>query len=403
MYLTKIEVAELVSCTFANDKTLDYCAQLKYKKLYQALEDDEKVIVDGLARDRFIGFGLLKTSSNKHDHLKNALSDDYTKGDEKYPENGQQALLLLDRYSKKPALLATSEGTAFAQKGKKGSAEKKPGDDHPKTVGFNKEKYKHLECYRCGKRGHPKSHCTVKLKVNDADDDKSVSTKRSSTSSDMAKAVGQINKEATKNLGRAMTQVTEVFENLGDDNSIEAQSHAQVGRIVMGGSGLYAIASQATSLEDCVLLDSCSSHHVFCNPRLVFNIRKGDRQLKLESNGGSLPISDIANMKGFIEDVWFSRNAITNILSLKKVRSEFPVSYDGEDFIIALRRDTLTWFLSHTTVDSMCLISMTHKAMPAMRSSKQLIICRCLPSVKLLVAIWLATSKQGWAIHQMGI
>jgi hypothetical protein len=39
-------------------------------------------------------------------------------------------------------------------------------------------------------------------------------------------------------------------------------------------------------------------------------------------------------MKGFNEDVRFSRNAITNILSLKKVRSEFPVSYDGDDFII---------------------------------------------------------------------
>jgi hypothetical protein len=64
------------------------------------------------------------------------------------------------------------------------------------------------------------------------------------------------------------------------------------------------------------------------------DIRKGERQLKLESNGGSLPISQIANVKGFNEDVWFSMKAITNILSLKKVRIEFPVSYDGDNFII---------------------------------------------------------------------
>jgi hypothetical protein len=102
----------------------------------------------------------------------------------------------------------------------------------------------------------------------------------------------------------------------------------------MDGSGVYAFASRATSLEDLVLLDSCSSHHVFCNPRYVFNIRKGNRQLKLESNGGSLPISQIANVKGFKEDAWFSSEAITNILSFKKVRNEYPVSYDGEDFII---------------------------------------------------------------------
>jgi hypothetical protein len=183
------------------------------------------------------------------------------------------------------------------------------------------------------------------------------------------------------------TQVTEVCDNLRDNNSIGAQSHAQVGRIVTGGSGVYVFASRSTSLEEYVCLDSCSSEHVFCDSRLVLDIRKGERQLKLESNGsslnvswkkpklivkslggyspsfhdemqvviwfleasilhcvgnlvgnfsngGSLPISDIANVKGFNEDVWFSRNAITNILSLKKVRSEFPVSYDREDFII---------------------------------------------------------------------
>ena len=91
--------------------------------------------------------------------------------------------------------------------------------------------------------------------------------------SDLVKAVGVV-KDATKTLGKAMTQVTEVFESLRDDDiSISAQSHAQVGSIVsMDGSGVYAFAAQATSLEDLVLLDSCSSHHVFCNPRFVFNI-----------------------------------------------------------------------------------------------------------------------------------
>jgi len=40
------------------------------------------------------------------------------------------------------------------------------------------------------------------------------------------------------------------FEHLCDDDSIGALSHAQVGRIVLGGSGEYARASQSTSLED---------------------------------------------------------------------------------------------------------------------------------------------------------
>ena len=130
------------------------------------------------------------------------------------------------------------------------------------------------------------------------------------------------------------TQVTEVCDNLRDNNSIGAQSHAQVGRIVTGGSGVYVFASRSTSLEEYVCLDSCSSEHVFCDSRLVLGIRKGEWQLNLESNSGSLPISEIANVKGLYEDVWFSMKAITNILSLKKVRNEFPVSYDGDNFII---------------------------------------------------------------------
>ncbi len=47
-----------------------------------------------------------------------------------------------------------------------------------------------------------------------------------------------------------------------------------------------------------------------------------------------LPISDIATLKGFEESVWFSEEAMTNILSLAIVKREYEVSYDGDAFII---------------------------------------------------------------------
>jgi len=80
--------------------------------------------------------------------------------------------------------------------------------------------------------------------------------------------------------------------------ALQGQSHAQLGRIVSDGS-------ESTSLEEYVCLDSCSSEHVFCDSCLVFNIRKGDRQLNLDSNGGSLTIQDIANFEGFEESGGF--------------------------------------------------------------------------------------------------
>ena len=77
-----------------------------------------------------------------------------------------------------------------------------------------------------------------------------------------------------------MTQVSEHYEQLTDDNdSIGSQSHAQLGRIVPGGSGVYAFASRATSLEDYVLLDNQSTDNVFCNPRL-FEYSEGGTEIE---------------------------------------------------------------------------------------------------------------------------
>ena len=63
-------------------------------------------------------------------------------------------------------------------------------------------------------------------------------------------------------------------------------------------------------------------------------------QLELESNGGNLPILHIANADRLEEPVWFSENAMTNILSLAVIKCEYEVSYDGDNLIIhhALRR-----------------------------------------------------------------
>jgi hypothetical protein len=151
-FSTKVEVAESVGCVFANDKTLDYCANLEYKKLFAVLGPTEQAAIKVLARERFMAFGLLKTAGSSHDKIKSDLSDDFTKGSDNYPVTPVQTLLLLDKYSKKPTVVVASEDTAFAQKGKKGEAKKDATD---KKVEFDKEFYKDKECFRCGKKGHP--------------------------------------------------------------------------------------------------------------------------------------------------------------------------------------------------------------------------------------------------------
>ena len=146
------------------------------------------------------------------------------------------------------------------------------------------------------------------MKLPPADDiNKSTKSTKSSTSkgssskgsskSDIGKMFGEMN-NTIKTFGKAMSQVSKEFEHLDDNESIGAQSHAQVA--VLGNRG-YAFASQSKSLRGQVLLDNQSSVHVFCNQDMVGNIRKAERQLELESNGGKLPIDTIADIEGFEE------------------------------------------------------------------------------------------------------
>jgi len=285
-----------------------------------------------------MAYGLLKTSSTTHNKIKSDLADDFIKGSDNYPSTSQQALLLLDKYSKKPTAVSHSEGSAFVQKNKKGKSKKTDTTTDPKKVEFDKEFYKDNECFHCGKKGHPKAACTVKMVV--ADDNKSTKTSSSKISSmtgasgDVGKMLTSINK-TFKTMGKAMSQVSEEIGAFGEEDTIGAQSHALVcmNSYHANSQGCYVFANGTAIMRECLLLDNQSSVHVFCNREYVDNIRATERKLSLQSNGGTLPISDIANYKGFEETVWYSNDAMTNILSLSRVKREYEVIYDGEGLI----------------------------------------------------------------------
>jgi hypothetical protein len=241
-------------------------------------------------------------------------------------------LMLMDHYSKTPTAITTSEGTAFAQSGKKKkkvvNKEKKPkAANDPKD--FDMEWWKDKECYRCGKKGHPASVCSVKP-LSDNDNKLICSSKLPSN------VIAEIQK-SMKAMGKAMTQLGETAN--FDNEMFEEQSHAQLGVVSVKDarsepwSG-YSFATRALLLRNHLLLDNQSSVHIMCNPDFMNDIREASQQMLLKSNGGKLPINEVADFEGFKRETWFSRKAMTNKLFFSLVKSEYDITYDGDAFII---------------------------------------------------------------------
>jgi hypothetical protein len=70
---------------------------------------------------------------------------------------------------------------------------------------------------------------------------------------------------------------------------------------------------------------------LFCNANLVREIYKSDKKMKLQSNGGHMMVGQKAKMDGYIHEVWFSDKAITNIIALSNLTSQYQVTYDSTD------------------------------------------------------------------------
>jgi hypothetical protein len=89
-----------------------------------------------------------------------------------------------------------------------------------------------------------------------------------------------------------------------------------------------------------ILLGNQSTVDLFCNSKLVSRVWETDGTMTVHGNGGDLTTNKKAHIKNY-GDVWFHSNAITNILSLKNVKSKFQVTYDfkGEGAFIVHKPD----------------------------------------------------------------
>jgi hypothetical protein len=357
---TKIDVGSAIGITRQHQVLLEHVAAETGTTKFDALTADEQKVVREKAEERYLSYVFLRQSGKQHNKLKVDLQNDFTTGDDRYPKNRQSTLHLLDKYSKSVIVTSTStsEGTAFTQKGGRG------GSNEP----YDKKYWKDKECFKCNKKGHPSSHCNTasgggesrnskstsaskSTKTPKSDDDKSLSSK--------SDTITKLKKQMKKSFATMAVKIEELEHEDSDitnsDSEADKTSHFQYQDDEEPSTGflMMQLESRTTqvlfkqnhrnkiglNLKEIILLDSQSTMDLFCNPNLVEEITKTNKKMKLQSNGGTMTVDQKAKMAGYIHDVWFSTNAITNILALRNVTKQYRVTYDSTDQMFVVHRE----------------------------------------------------------------
>jgi hypothetical protein len=79
---------------------------------------------------------------------------------------------------------------------------------------------------------------------------------------------------------------------------------------------------------------------LFCNTDLVSKISKSRSNMRLKSNVGTMVVTRKATMEGYNKTVWFSTRAITNIIALSNLIDQYRVTYDSDDLMCVVHRES---------------------------------------------------------------
>ena len=91
---------------------------------------------------------------------------------------------------------------------------------------------------------------------------------------------------------------------------------------------LFNFASTGGSLRDKIILDSGSSADLFCDRRMIYDIKKSNKSLTLGTNAGGLTCDQEGTLPGYGQ-VPFYEDAVTNLMSLAKLADKYRVTYDN--------------------------------------------------------------------------
>jgi hypothetical protein len=247
-------------------------AQESYTRAFMDLKPVEQQLVRDDAEEQYVSYAFLRQSGRQHGNLKVDFQNDFTTGDNHYPNNRQQTLHLLDKYSKTVVAKVThSEGTSFTQNGGRGGSNRSSSGNGKglDSSTYDKKYWNDKECYKCHNKGHPETHCPKKR----SDDTDRSTTSAASSVKKLKKDLKSIQKVCTT-VNTQLAQLKEADSDISESEGEEA-SHFQVDQALqfaqvdkkfeprIGKIFKQAGSSNKLDLKEVILLDSQSTMDLF--------------------------------------------------------------------------------------------------------------------------------------------
>jgi hypothetical protein len=141
---------------------------------------------------------------------------------------------------------------------------------------------------------------------------------------------------------KTLMQINKKIDEGNKSNILEEDSHFQfaLAQIILGAKVMKQSHNSlhGLNMREVILLDSQSTICVFCNDKLLENITKAKSPLQLRSNGRTMLLTKQDTINNYNQKVWYSADAITNILSLKNLKKQYQVTYNSDNGYFVVHR-----------------------------------------------------------------